>query len=139
MKLLDLLLEDFGQKNNRIVAEMSHHHMMPTEPVDCYVGYNGYNEKVMEPRPLHDPKTWRDLISNIDFHIYNYIRHLSHIEEGPSIISASKMRYDPKAVSKLDKPTNIKFEYTRVDIDTVKLDMLCLVSPVISGSDVIQC
>ena len=30
MKLLDLLLEDFARKHNRIVAEISYHHMMPT-------------------------------------------------------------------------------------------------------------
>ena len=103
--------------------EVSYHDMMPKEAVQCYVGYDIEKEKIMEARLLHDPKITEEIENDINCHINNYIRHLVHTEEEPSILSATKMKYDPNAVSKLTESTNIEFDYAAMDVDTVKLDM----------------
>ena len=64
---------------------------MPKEAVQCYIGYDSDKEKIMEPRLLHYPKTTEEIINDIDCHLINYIRHLVHTEEEPSILAAMKI------------------------------------------------
>ena len=40
IKLLDLLLEDYAKKGERLLADILYHDMMPKEEVQCYVGYD---------------------------------------------------------------------------------------------------
>jgi len=121
--LLDLLLEDFAKREKRDLDNVAYHDMMSSEEVQCYGGYDSESRKIMEPRFLHDAKINDEIINGDNVHLYNYVRDILHTEEEPSIIEATKIKYDQNAMNKSTDTTNINFDFQAPDVDTLKLDL----------------
>ena len=98
--MLDLLLEDFAKREKRDLDNVAYHDMMSSEEVQCYGGYDSDSRKIMEPRFLHDAKINDEIINGDNVHLYNYVRDILHTEEEPSIIEATKIKYDQNTVKK---------------------------------------
>ena len=81
IKLLDTMLTDYTKKKGQVVADISYHDMMSKEEVPCYVGYDAINEKIMKPQLLHDPKINEEITDDSATYLYNFVRHLVHIQK----------------------------------------------------------
>ena len=77
IRLIKFLLDGYSRRSNNIGAK--YQAMLPSEPVDCFAGYNKNLEKITEEQVLSDLVS-EDGCNFFRGHIEDYSRHLLHTE-----------------------------------------------------------
>ena len=105
-ELVALLLKD--KRRRTCNASLTVQDMLPSDPVDCFLGYNEEHEKVMEKVSICKLVSPDGLVFERT-HLYDYSRHLIHTEESDVVLKKSIVKFDPNAVNKNVNTNNIEY------------------------------